>query len=523
MTREVYTPTYAAALDRVAGWMEDVGLAVRLDAVGNLFGRWRAPSPTRRSCSPAPTSTRRSTPAATTACSACSARSRRSGCCGSAGGRRAGRSSWSPGRGRSRASARAASAAARPPACSPRDDLDALRDRGGVSMAAALREAGFDPDRLGEAELDPAAVHALRRAAHRAGRGARVLGRRDRRRDGDRGAARLHGWCCAARPRTRARRRWACGATRSPARPRSCSRSSGSPAPRRAARPSAPSAWCARAPGRSTWCPARSSSTSTCATPTSRRGRAVVEAILAAAREVAASRGLELEVAADRRGCAGGLRARGGRRGRGGRGGGGRAGAAHDLRRLPRRDDPRRARADRDDLRAERGRHQPPPGRVHRARRTSTAACGCSPARWRGWRHEGAAARGRARRRRARPRGQRRAGLLRLHARVARGRRRGRRRPDRGHRRVRRRRAHRRRRPPARARLHRRARAPRVGEAAAVGVRARRSSRAGRPRSSAIRTRSPTCSARRARCGCSTRPRGSPLRVFAMAPSCVPA
>ena len=45
MTREVYTPTYAAALDRVAGWMREVGLDVRLDAVGNLFGRWDGTEP----------------------------------------------------------------------------------------------------------------------------------------------------------------------------------------------------------------------------------------------------------------------------------------------------------------------------------------------------------------------------------------------------------------------------------------------------------------------------------------------
>jgi hydantoinase/carbamoylase family amidase len=42
-----------------------------------------------------------------------------------------------------------------------RGDLDELRDRAGVSMAEALRGAGFDPDRLAEAELDPAGVHAL--------------------------------------------------------------------------------------------------------------------------------------------------------------------------------------------------------------------------------------------------------------------------------------------------------------------------------------------------------------------------
>ena len=42
-----------------------------------------------------------------------------------------------------------------------RADLDRLRDRDGTSMAAALRGAGFDPDRLAEAEIDPAGVHAL--------------------------------------------------------------------------------------------------------------------------------------------------------------------------------------------------------------------------------------------------------------------------------------------------------------------------------------------------------------------------
>ncbi len=42
-----------------------------------------------------------------------------------------------------------------------RADLDRLVDRDGVSMASALRLAGFDPDRLAEATIDPAGVHAL--------------------------------------------------------------------------------------------------------------------------------------------------------------------------------------------------------------------------------------------------------------------------------------------------------------------------------------------------------------------------
>ena len=40
ITREVYTPTYATALEWVAERMRAAGLETRLDAVGNLFGRW---------------------------------------------------------------------------------------------------------------------------------------------------------------------------------------------------------------------------------------------------------------------------------------------------------------------------------------------------------------------------------------------------------------------------------------------------------------------------------------------------
>jgi ureidoglycolate amidohydrolase len=42
-----------------------------------------------------------------------------------------------------------------------RADLDRLCDREGTSMAQALRGAGFDPDRLDDARIDPASVHAL--------------------------------------------------------------------------------------------------------------------------------------------------------------------------------------------------------------------------------------------------------------------------------------------------------------------------------------------------------------------------
>jgi ureidoglycolate amidohydrolase len=161
MTREVYTPTYAAALDRVAGWMEDVGLVVRLDAVGNLFGRWEGADP--------------GAPAVLTGSHVDTTLNagRYDGVLGVLGAIEAVRLlrergvaprrpvelvAWAgeePRFGTGCVGSRAAAGTL------TRGDLDALRDRGGTSMAAALRDAGFDPDRLDEAQLDPAAVHAL--------------------------------------------------------------------------------------------------------------------------------------------------------------------------------------------------------------------------------------------------------------------------------------------------------------------------------------------------------------------------
>jgi hydantoinase/carbamoylase family amidase len=161
ITREVYTPTYAAALERVSAWMRSAGLEVRLDAVGNLFGRWAGSEP--------------SAPAVLTGSHVDTTLNagRYDGVLGVLG-------------------AVAAVAALREVGVSPRrsievvawageeprfgtgcvgsrmaagelerEDLDRLCDRHGVSMAAALREAGFDPDRLAEARIDPDVVHAL--------------------------------------------------------------------------------------------------------------------------------------------------------------------------------------------------------------------------------------------------------------------------------------------------------------------------------------------------------------------------
>ena len=120
ITREVYTPIYAAALEWVAEQMRAAGLQTRVDAFGNLWGRWEGAEPGLRASSPARTSTRRSTPAATTAWSACWARSRPCTRCATRVSSRAAASRWLPSPGRSRASGRAASAAARSSARSVR-------------------------------------------------------------------------------------------------------------------------------------------------------------------------------------------------------------------------------------------------------------------------------------------------------------------------------------------------------------------------------------------------------------------
>jgi ureidoglycolate amidohydrolase len=161
VTREVYTPTYRAALDRVAEWMRSAGLEVRLDAVGNLFGRWAGGDPqAARVLTGSHVDTTLNA-------------GRYDGVLGVLGAidsvhvlRAAGfaprRSielvAWAgeePRFGTGCVGSRAAAGRL------ARADLDRLRDRDGVSMAAALREAGFDPDRLREARIEPAAVHAL--------------------------------------------------------------------------------------------------------------------------------------------------------------------------------------------------------------------------------------------------------------------------------------------------------------------------------------------------------------------------
>jgi acetylornithine deacetylase/succinyl-diaminopimelate desuccinylase-like protein len=140
ITREVYTPTYAAALERVAEWMREAGLEMRLDAVGNLFGRWEGAEPgAARVITGSHVDTTLNA-------------GRYDGVVGVLG-------------------AIEAVHLLRDEGVVPRRTIELVAWAGeeprfgtgcdGTSVAAALRAAGFDPDRLAEAEIDPAGVHAL--------------------------------------------------------------------------------------------------------------------------------------------------------------------------------------------------------------------------------------------------------------------------------------------------------------------------------------------------------------------------
>ena len=161
ITREVYTPEYQASLDYIAGLMRAAELDVRVDAAGNLVGRWEGTDP----AAPAVLSgshfdTTLNAGAYDGVLGVIGAieavhglrerglRPRRSlevwgiageeprfvaGCIGS------------------RAMAGQLTAEA----------LDRLVDRDGVTAAQAMRATGLDPARVEDARIDPASVHAF--------------------------------------------------------------------------------------------------------------------------------------------------------------------------------------------------------------------------------------------------------------------------------------------------------------------------------------------------------------------------
>jgi len=161
ITREVYTPTYTGALNRVARWMRDAGLETRLDAVGNLFGRWAGSEPDAPlvlTGSHVDTTLNAGRYDGVLGVLGAIEAVRLLRAAGTAPRRSIELVAWAgeePRFGTGCVGSRAAAGAL------SRADLDRLRDRDGVSMADALRGAGYDPDRLAEARIEPAGVHAL--------------------------------------------------------------------------------------------------------------------------------------------------------------------------------------------------------------------------------------------------------------------------------------------------------------------------------------------------------------------------
>jgi hydantoinase/carbamoylase family amidase len=161
ITREIYTPTYGRALERVIAWMREAGLQTRLDAVGNLYGSWAGSEPgAPRVLTGSHVDTTLNAGAydgvlgvlgAVEAIEALRAS-------GTAPRRTIEVIAWAgeePRFGTGCVGSRCAAGAM------TRADLDELVDRDGISMATALTDAGLNPDALADAVIDPATVHAL--------------------------------------------------------------------------------------------------------------------------------------------------------------------------------------------------------------------------------------------------------------------------------------------------------------------------------------------------------------------------
>jgi hydantoinase/carbamoylase family amidase len=161
ITREVYTPLYDRACAYVSELMRDAGLDVRLDSVGNLFGRWPGSAPDEpRVLTGSHFDTTLNA-------------GRFDGVVGVLGAieavrelRRAdvkprrtievvGVAGEEPRFGAGCIGSRAMVGAI------TREQLDEMHDRDGVSVAEAMRAQGLDPDRLGESLLDAENVHAF--------------------------------------------------------------------------------------------------------------------------------------------------------------------------------------------------------------------------------------------------------------------------------------------------------------------------------------------------------------------------
>ena len=161
ITREVFTAEYMAAHEYVAEVMADVGLRTRTDTFGNLFGRLDGSEP-----SAARVLTGSHIDTTLNA-------GRYDGVLGVLGGVEAVRTLLADGV-RPRRTIEVVCFAGEEPRFGPgcigsrvltgqlsRADLDSIHDRDGTTIAQALVGCGLEPDRVAEARLDPAEIHAF--------------------------------------------------------------------------------------------------------------------------------------------------------------------------------------------------------------------------------------------------------------------------------------------------------------------------------------------------------------------------
>jgi ureidoglycolate amidohydrolase len=161
ITREVYTPAYSEATTLVAEWMREAGLETRLDAAGNLFGRWSGSNPELPAIW---TGSHFDTTLNAGAYDGvlgvlgaidAAAQLRAAGFVPRRTIELVGFAGEEPRFGAGCIGSRAMVGALQ------RSELDTMADRDGVTIAAAMRAVGLDPDRIAEARFDAATVAAF--------------------------------------------------------------------------------------------------------------------------------------------------------------------------------------------------------------------------------------------------------------------------------------------------------------------------------------------------------------------------
>jgi ureidoglycolate amidohydrolase len=161
VTREVYTSAYTEATDLVASWMHELGLRTRVDAAGNLFGRWQGELPDLPVV------------LAGSHFDTTLDAGRYDGVLGVLGAIDAIRQLQADGF-RPMRSVEIVGFAGEEPrfgagcigsramvGALSRADLDSMRDRYGISVAEAMRGVGLDPDRIDDARIDATKIHML--------------------------------------------------------------------------------------------------------------------------------------------------------------------------------------------------------------------------------------------------------------------------------------------------------------------------------------------------------------------------